>query len=268
MIVHALVGDSGTGKSTSALQFADEHHIDAIIDDGLLIVNGQKAAGTSAKFEKNAIKAIRRAIFQDDEHQQEVKEAIKRLPIKSILIIATSEKMAKRIANRLEIAPINHIHFIRDIRTEKEIQVAKFVRNTKGQHVMPIPVRQIEQNFFQRIIRRGKEIFSKNKKVKIGETSIVRPDFHSEVIHIHQDVYIGLIKHSMKAFEKEVKTTNVQFVMNDFQTVVTVTCFIKHPLQYYLPGKLVEVQQHISKEFYKHLEFEPETIHIIVKGVI
>lgn len=52
MIVHALSGASGTGKSTSAIQFAYENQIEAIIDDGLLIINGEKIAGTSAKFEK------------------------------------------------------------------------------------------------------------------------------------------------------------------------------------------------------------------------
>lgn len=265
MIVHTLVGDSGSGKSTSALQFADEKNIQGIIDDGLLIVNGEKVAGTSAKFEKNAIKAIRRAIFQDDEHRNEVKKAIQDQQLESILIIATSDKMAKRIAERLNIAPIHHFHYIHDIRSEKEIQVAKFVRSTRGQHVMPIPAKQIEQNFFRRLIRKGMEIFSKNKE-KIGETTIVRPDFHNEVIHIHQDVYIGLIKHSMKAFEDILKTTNVQFVMKDFQTIVTVTCFVKYPLNYHLPSKMEEVQQLIVKEFKTHLQFEPEKIRIIVKG--
>lgn len=42
MIVHSLSGPSGTGKSTSAIQFAHEHGIEAIIDDGILVVNGEK----------------------------------------------------------------------------------------------------------------------------------------------------------------------------------------------------------------------------------
>ena len=74
MIIHSLSGPSGTGKSTSALQFAYEHEIEAIIDDGMLIINGEKIAGTSAKYEKNTITAIRRAIFEDDVHKNEVQE--------------------------------------------------------------------------------------------------------------------------------------------------------------------------------------------------
>lgn len=267
MIVHSLIGDSGTGKSTSALQFAHDHKIEGIIDDGILIVNGYKVAGVSAKFEQNSIKAIRRAIFQDEQHKQEVMQSIKKHNLKSILIIATSEKMAKRIAERLEISPINHLHYIDQIRTKKEIQVAKFVRNTKGQHVMPIPFKQIEQNFFKRIIRKGKEIFSKNK-VKIGETTLVRPDFHSEVIHIHHSVYIDLLKFCTKKFENKIKTASVHFEMKDFQTIVTITCFYKQPLNENIVQSLEEVQKEISNEFSKHFQFEPETIQIKVKSII
>ena len=63
MEVYSLSGPSGTGKSTSALEFAHKHGIDGIIDDGLLIVNGQKRAGTSAKFEKNTLTAVRLSLI-------------------------------------------------------------------------------------------------------------------------------------------------------------------------------------------------------------
>lgn len=267
MIVHALIGESGTGKSTSALQFAHEHNIEGIIDDGILIVNGYKVAGTSAKFEKNSIKAIRRAIFQDEDHKNEVIEAIQNRQIQSILIIATSKKMANRIAERLELGPIEHIHYIDQIRTKREIQVAKFVRNTKGQHVMPIPFRQIEQNFFKRIIRRGKEIFGKNR-VKLGETTLVRPDFHSEVVHIHHSVYIQLLKYCMKKYENVIKTQSVHFEMNDFQTLVTIHCFLKQPIHYNVLEKMEEVQKLVADEFMKHFQFEPEGIIISIKGTV
>ena len=52
MEITAIYGESGTGKSTSALSYAHEHQIEAIIDDGLLIMGGKKIAGISAKFEK------------------------------------------------------------------------------------------------------------------------------------------------------------------------------------------------------------------------
>ena len=70
MDVIALVGPSGTGKSHRALQVAQEHHADAIIDDGILIKDGHIIAGESAKTEKSRIMAVRRAIFVLPGHAQ------------------------------------------------------------------------------------------------------------------------------------------------------------------------------------------------------
>ena len=144
MRVYAFVGASGTGKSTSALHVAHQYGIEAIIDDGLFIVNGEKVAGTSAKFEKNTLTAVRRAIFEEPSHQRAVLEAIGQYRVRSLLIIGTSIKMVNRIANRLNINEIDHLFYVEDVRTEKEIQMAKFVRETQGKHVMPIPYRQVE----------------------------------------------------------------------------------------------------------------------------
>ena len=49
MEVFALIGESGTGKSYKSILVADNNGIDTIIDDGLLIKDGKKLAGSSAK---------------------------------------------------------------------------------------------------------------------------------------------------------------------------------------------------------------------------
>lgn len=185
MEIFSLSGPSGTGKSTSALTFAHQKKIPAIIDDGLLILNGQRIAGTSAKFEKNSITAVKRATFFDELHIKEVQEALKIYVINKILIIGTSDKMTRLIASRLEIGEINHYYYIGDLRSSSEIKMAQFVRRTEGKHIMPIPYRQVEQNFFKRLVHKGKDIFS-HKKEKIGETTIVRPDFHHGTIQIEK----------------------------------------------------------------------------------
>ncbi|RUL53940.1 hypothetical protein [Lysinibacillus antri] len=266
MIVYSLSGPSGTGKSTSALQFAHEHHIEAIIDDGLLIVNGQKKAGTSAKFEKNTITAVRRAIFQDEQHRNDVMEAIEKSGIESLLIIGTSDKMTKTIANRLQLAPIDHFHYIEEIRSSKEIQMAQFVRLTQGKHVMPIPYKQVEQNFFKRFIQRGFEIFSKNR-VKLGETTIVQPDFHQQVITISKNVYTQLLQYILKQTEFIAKVDSVHFALKQMNTVVELTIFIKGPVHYDVIEKMRGLQAEICTQFLQHFEFEPATINISIKGV-
>ena len=171
MKVCSLSGASGTGKSTSALVFAHKVGLEAIIDDGLLIINGVKVAGISAKFEKNTITAVRRAIFSDAKHCEDTKKALDTYKVQSILLIGTSDKMTKNIAQRLELGPIDTFYYVEDIRSRKEIQKARFVRTTQGKHVMPIPYRQVEQNFFKRLIQRGKRFSHRNVK-KLGKQQL------------------------------------------------------------------------------------------------
>ena len=76
MKVYALVGKSGTGKSHHSMWVARENNIDYIIDDGLLVSDNQIIAGKSAKREPTKVASVRRAIFSDKIHQDEVKKAI------------------------------------------------------------------------------------------------------------------------------------------------------------------------------------------------
>src|SRR5699024_5109961 len=153
MEIFGLTGPSGTGKSTRALSFAYEKNIPAIIDDGLLIFHGKRIAGTSAKFEKNIVTAVKRATFYFQDHTEEIKEVIRIHEIDKILLIGTSIKMVNLIATRLQIGKIDHYIDIKNISDPSEIKLAMFIRNTKGNHLMPIPLVQVEQSFFKRIIK-------------------------------------------------------------------------------------------------------------------
>ncbi|MER2191311.1 MAG: hypothetical protein ABS951_10150 [Solibacillus sp.] len=265
MRVVSLSGASGTGKSTSAIEFAFGQKIDAIIDDGILIVRGEKVAGTSAKFEKNALKAVRRAIFEDDVHKEEVRKAIQAADIEAILIIGTSEKMTKRIANRLELGEVTDFYRVEDIRTEKEIQLARFVRQTRGQHIMPIPYKQVEQNFFKRLIQRGKEIFTHNR-VKLGETTIVHPDFHQETITIAPKVYLDLIREVAMRHAYVTKVHHYGFSLQQ-QMVVTLEVNLLAPVHYDVVEKITDMQQSVSQAFLTHFLVEPEKINVVVRSI-
>ena len=109
MEIYSLSGPSGTGKSTAALSFAHDHDIAGIIDDGLFIVNGKKIAGISAKFEKSSLRAVKRAIFSDDDHLKEVQDAIKNEQLDKLLLLGTSDRMTHKIAQRLAFGEIQHL---------------------------------------------------------------------------------------------------------------------------------------------------------------
>ena len=101
MEVVAFVGPSGTGKSHRAIGVAHNNNCDAIIDDGLLIKGTKILAGTSAKNETNRIQAVKRAIFTEDSHADEVRNALASGGIHRLLILATSDNMIQKIVLRL-----------------------------------------------------------------------------------------------------------------------------------------------------------------------
>ncbi|WP_336046622.1 ATP-binding protein [Solibacillus ferritrahens] len=265
MIIYSLSGPSGTGKSTSALQFAHEQNIQAIIDDGLFIVNGEKVAGTSAKFEKNTLKAVRRAIFDDDVHKEEILKAIQSYEVKSILIIGTSDKMTKKIAARLEIGEINHFYYVQDIRTEKEIRIAKYIREVQGKHVMPVPYKQVEQNFFKRLVQRGKEIFS-STQVKLGETTIVQPDFHQNSVYIARSVYLDVLEHVLEQ-QNQITKFEVPNLQIEGIPQMNINIYLRLPVHYHVPTYLYEVQKDIADVFSHQFGIEPEKINLQLRGI-
>ena len=145
--VYALVGRSGTGKSFRAQVVADKYHIPLIVDDGLLIKNDKILAGKSAKQENNFLTAVKRALFQEVSHHEEVMNALQNERFRKILILGTSEKMAAKIAHRLNLPDPSQIIHIEDIATKDEIDTAMRIRYSEGKHVIPVPPLQITRNY-------------------------------------------------------------------------------------------------------------------------
>lgn len=266
MEIFSLSGASGTGKSTSALSFAHQKRIPAIIDDGLLIVNGQKVAGTSAKFEKHTLSAVKRATFWDELHIKEVQEALKIYFVGKLLIIGTSDKMTKMIASRLQLGSIHHFYYVEDIRSSSEIKLAQFIRKTEGKHIIPIPYKQVEQSFFKRLIQRGRDIFS-HKKERIGETTIVLPDFHRGAIQINKQVFIQLVEHVCSINKYIYQCDSIQ-VQLERLPVISLNITLHFPITYHLFNVLETLQDDIQKCFLQYLNIEFASINITVNNTI
>ncbi len=179
MDVIALVGPSGTGKSHRALQVAQEHHADAIIDDGILIKDGHIIAGESAKTEKSRIMAVRRAIFVLPGHAEDVRAAIRRIQPHRILVIGTSENMVHKIAATLHLPSIQLIIRIEDIASRAEIELAQFHRLKEGKHIIPVPTIELKPHFSGYLVDPLQSLFKRSRvrRRKLGEKSIVRPVF-------------------------------------------------------------------------------------------
>ncbi|MEE3380293.1 MAG: Asp23/Gls24 family envelope stress response protein [Succiniclasticum sp.] len=177
MEVIAFVGPSGSGKSHRAIGVAHQYQCQGIIDDGLLIEGAKILAGTSAKSEQNRVQAVKRAIFYDDAHASEVRQALARSGIRRLLILATSDKMINKITERLSLPKPLKTVYITDIATRQEIKKAHEARLRYGKHIVPVPTVELKQHFGGFFANLPYNLFSKNRNKREDRRSIVRPAF-------------------------------------------------------------------------------------------
>jgi ABC-type dipeptide/oligopeptide/nickel transport system ATPase component len=177
MEVYALIGPSGTGKSHQAMAVAYQNDIETMIDDGLLIREGERIAGVSAKGEKTAVGAVKRAIFSREDHRDEVKKALALISPERLLILGTSRKMAERISDALDIPRPGHFFDIGDVSTPHDIATAKELRKTYGMHVIPVPVVEVREDLQGYLMRPIRYLMQLKTGHKQAERTIVQPKF-------------------------------------------------------------------------------------------
>lgn len=172
----AFVGPAGTGKSHRATHVAKQNGIDFIIDDGLLISRGRILAGRSAKSEVNRLRAIKRAIFEYEDHRDEVIRYLAKNPPNKLMILATSEGMINKIVKRLGLNPPSKFININEISSPEEIEAALRERREKKQHVVPVAKAQVQQNFAGKLVSQIRGFFRGRDKDESRNT-IVKPLF-------------------------------------------------------------------------------------------
>ena len=250
MEVYALVGSSGTGKSFKALEFAYENDIEYIIDDGILIYKNKVLAGISAKQANTTIEAVKRAIFYNLEHRQEVREAIKKENIRKILIIGTSKKMVNQIVERLSIGRVCKFINIQDISTKYEIEIAKQARK-EGNHVIPVPAVEIKSmasglsiNSLKRLFRKGN-----NRNMIVLEKTIIRQTFsYIGKFYISADVIKQIIEYEVYNFGSidRINKINIENCNNFMNIFVSININDLETIK-----KIEDIQQTIKKSIEK-----------------
>lgn len=272
MEIFALVGKSGTGKSYKAQYVAGEYGIEYIVDDGLLIRGNQVIAGRSAKREDTRIAAIKRAIFNEENHRKEVIGALENNDIKKLLIIGTSENMIKTIIKELGLDEYYNLIKIEDISTHEEIEEALKSRRIKGKHVIPVPTFSIKKHFS------GYFIDSLRNRRKIGdryelegyenyyEKTVVRPTFsYLGNYDIKDSVLKSIIKISTVGCEGLDKVTLIDIYSMKEGVVITIVVILK------LGEKLKVTAENIRDNIIKNFEYMTGInvlqLNIKIKGI-
>ena len=265
--VFALVGRSGTGKSHHSKLLAQKYHIDLIIDDGLLIRGDKILAGRSAKRDPNFITAVRTAVFDEEQHREEVQAALLKEKYKKILIIGTSEKMINKIINRLELPPVTRVFHIEEIATQEEIETAMRIRFTEGKHVIPVPSIEITRSYPQIVYDSIKVFFGKKvpfKKEKGFKKTIVRPEFSRPDKDSLNEVTLNqMVKHCIDEYDKVIKVKKVRLNQNKNMSY-NLNITLQVPLRHYIGQSMSELQSYIADciEKYGGIRIEGVSIEI------
>ncbi len=263
MKIYALVGRSGTGKSYKALEVACENNIEYLIDDGLLIYKNKIVAGISAKQSKTYIEAVKRAIFNDENHRKDVKDKIKEKNIQKILVIGTSNKMVKQIVNKLELGEIYKYIYIEDISTYEEIELAKRSRE-RGNHIIPVSTMEIKPIANGLSINSLKrKIFKNNsKETKLIEKTVIRPTFsYRGKFFINKNVIREIIAYELSKFEHIYKINKINISENNNGINLYISININNASQI---KKSILVQETIKENLYKITSINIVSVDIFI----
>ncbi|MCR5724856.1 MAG: AAA family ATPase [Treponema sp.] len=281
--VYAFHGPSGTGKSFRAKLVAQQYGIRAIIDDGLLIYEDDIAAGHSAKLESSYMGAVRVALFDDKAHRDEVALKIRKLHLKKILILGTSEKMVMKIAMRLQLPPPEKYIRIEDIASAEQIAEAQRSRLIEGKHVIPVRANAVKsrnyskifvdyirvslakRGFFRRFI--GQKSPEPNASTKLFEKSVVRPAFsRTERKFISSATLARLTTTQITDFNRDirVKRLSIRTAQNGYRFVLTVDI----PFCQQLTNTTNALKSHVISNIERSSGILVEDISIIVDKIL
>ena len=254
--VYALVGKSGTGKSFRAKLVSQKHKLDIIIDDGLVIKDQKIIAGRSAKKERVYLSAIKTALFDDLVHRREVRAALDDQEFKRVLIIGTSEKMVRKIADRLNLPAPFRVIRIEEVATKEEIEKAVNSRKDTGKHVIPVPAIEVARNYphllyetVRVFLKRGRFFFS--KKAAGFEKSVVRPEFGTKgKVTISETALTQMVLHCADEYDPSFRIKKV--TMRTTAPGYILSIFVDIPFGKQLSGNIHDFHEYIIENIERY----------------
>lgn len=266
--VYALVGESGTGKSFRAKLVAQKYGIDLIIDDGLLIRGDAVLAGRSAKKEQLYMAAVKTALFHDKAHRDSVAKVLQRERFRKILIIGTSDRMAYKICERLQIPHPTKIIKIEDIASRDEIEKAVRSRKVEGKHVIPVPSLEIKRSypsiFYDSIRVFLKRSFGATPSMpKVYEKSVVRPEYSKRGrISISEAALSQMVIHCVDEFDDSLRIRRLA-VRSDTQGY-RLTIVLEVPFGTKLASNAHALQEYIIDNIERYTGILIEEVSIVI----
>lgn len=265
MHVYGFVGASGSGKSYRVTEVAQEKGAALIIDDGLLIRANRAVAGISAKGEKTKFASVKRALFFDKKHANEVRAAIKKSRAKAIMIVGTSEAMVEKIAAALEIGAVEEFVYIEDVSTPEEIETAHHIRETEGKHVIPVPTFEIRKDFSGYWLD-PLQIFRPQSQKGNAEKTLIRPTFsYMGDFTIAHGVMVTICNHETRRFPEVTRIWRCGVEETGRSIIVHLELNLKHGIS--IPKTTLKIQEQITEAVRKLTGIVVEDVRILIKSL-
>ncbi len=267
MKIVALVGESGTGKSHKAMNLAYSKGIHYVIDDGLLIHDAKRIAGKSAKREATRLAAVRRAIFQFEDHRDEVVHMIELEKPDKLMVIGTSDKMVQNIVDNLGIGKIDETVYIQDISSPEEILMAKEHRMKHGKHVIPLPTLEIKRDFSGYFLDSVKTIIRRREHPpEVGEKTIVRPTFsYMGKFTIANKVILQIIEHTCELNEDVYTVYRVRLHKYEEQIGVEIDLCLRADC--HVVRAATQVQKEVTEALENMTRFNVTGVQVFIKNL-
>jgi ABC-type dipeptide/oligopeptide/nickel transport system ATPase component len=276
--VYALVGESGTGKSFHAKLVAQKYRISLIIDDGLLIKDNRIIAGWSAKEEKSYMAAVRTALFDGEEHRQEVAARLAVENFRKVLILGTSDKMVSKIAGQVGLPQPSKFIRIEDIASHDEIETALRTRRIEGKHVIPAPQAEVKRSyadiFFDVIRIRQKKVGPPSIVVMpVHEKSLVRPLYsRHERVKISEMALSQMALLSINVYDADIKVKHIGVKNAELGEEVTtgynhgyrLVLLVDLPDNRELSGLIASLQKYIIEDIERFTGILIEEVNIVI----
>ena len=270
MKVIAFVGPSGTGKSYRSVKIASEYGADAIIDDGLLISHGKVIAGTSAKSEATMMASVKHALFMQNEQSRDIKQILGEGKINCLMILGTSEGMAKKIAKALGLGEIEKFIHIDEVATAEEMELAHSTRMNEGKHVIPVPTFEIKKDFsgyFLHPLRYLQRNLDNAADADSSERSIVRPTFSYMGDYIISDnVIIAMAVHEAEKFDAVSRVMNINVRKTSHGVHLDMTLSVRIGCN--IPSVCEMVQRAVRYNIEQYTSVNIRRVHVFVKSLV
>jgi uncharacterized alkaline shock family protein YloU len=222
---------------------------------------------------------MRTALFNYEDHREEVKVAIEHYDPQALMIIGTSDRMTDIVAEQLGLQLPEERIYIEDVTTEEQRKLAAHYRIDEGEHVIPAPLGQLRRDFAGYFMDPIKHFIdrAKGNAVHTGarreedespnDRTVVRPTFsYSGSFTISEQVIRDIIRIAAEKYESHLAV--VDRMNNGKQTNMSVTIDVMAVRDPDSVDMCIALQKDVFTALAEMTAFTIESVNVRIRDIV